>query len=213
MRTKSTKAKRKYTKSYGGLAPDKYLNGTQVKRLHSYCKRKARKAQLNHCRRAVVNEMLIDLLLNTGLRPSELCQLQMRDLPHCHGKPVVNVRKGKGCIQRSVQISKKLTRRITRFVKQYRPNSKPRSPLFINERDGPLSYNSLLSKIKKIGTAVGLWVTPKKFRHTYAMEYYKRYRDIFALQSQLGHADPKTTMIYARTTSEQIREQVEKFDL
>lgn len=213
MRIKSTKAKRKYTKSYGGLAPDKFLNGTQVKRLHSYCKRKAKKAKLNHCRRAVVNEMLIDLLLNTGLRAGELCMIQMRDLPHYHGKRVINVRIGKGCIQRSVQISKKLTGRITRFVKHYRKNSKPRSPLFVNERAGPLNYGSLRSKLVKMGRAVGVALTPHKLRHTYAMEHYKRYHDIFALQSQLGHADPKTTMIYARTTSEQIRQQVEQFDL
>lgn len=157
--------------------------------------------------------MIVDVLLNTGLRAGELCRLQMRDMPHCHGKLVINVRKGKGGIQRSVQISQKLTRRIERFVRDYRRNSKPRSPLFINEQGRPLSYESLRSKIKKIGTAVGLWMTPHKLRHTYAMEYYKRYHDIFALQSQLGHKDPKTTMIYARTTSEQIREQVRKFDL
>jgi len=93
-----TKSKRK--KSCGGLAPDKYLNIKQVKRLHSYCRRAAKKAQQNHCTRAVVNEILIDVLLNTGLRAGELCQLQMRDLPHCHGKLVINVRQGKGYIQR-----------------------------------------------------------------------------------------------------------------
>lgn len=206
-------AKYKRTRSCGVLAADKYLSSIQVKRVHSYCRRKAKEAQQNHCRRAVINEMIVDLLLNTGLRASELCHLQMRDLPHCHGKPVVSVRKGKGGKQRSIQISNKLKWRITRFVKRYRKHSKPRSPLFINERDGPLSYESLLSKIKKIGIAVGLWVTPKKFRHTYAMEHYKRFHDLFALQSQLGHADPKTTMIYARTTAEKIREQVQHFNL
>ena len=209
MKTKPAKRIR----SRGGLAPDKYLNAQQVRRLHSFCRREAKQARLNHCKRAVINEMLVDVLLNTGLRAGELCRLQMRDLPHCHDKLAINVRVGKGSVQRSVQISKKLAARLKRFVKVYRKNSHPRSYLFINEREGPLKYGSLRSKLIKIGRHTGLLLTPHKLRHTYAMEHYKRFHDVFALQSQLGHADPKTTMIYARTTPDEIRKQIEKFDL
>ncbi|GAF97070.1 unnamed protein product, partial [marine sediment metagenome] len=82
--------------------------------------------------RVVINQMIIDLLLNSGLRAEELCQLQIRDLPHYHGKLVIDVREGKGSVQRSVVISSALAKRIKLFIKHYRKAAKSKSPLFVN---------------------------------------------------------------------------------
>ena len=204
----------KTKKTRGGLAPRKYLSPEQIHRLRRYVKDQTARAKVNGNRRAVINEVIIDTMLNSGLRAAEICQLQMRDMPHNHGKNIIFVQEGKGRIERSVMVSSKLAERIKHFVKRYRKGSKPNSFLFMNEQGGPLSYRSLYSKMKLIGKASGLGrLTPHMLRHTYAMEWYKKTQDLFGLQDQLGHADTKMTHIYARTTDERMRKMAEDFDL
>ena len=204
----------KRTKSRGGLPPNKYLNTEQLKQLKEYLKTKADLAGERGNKRILINQMIIKVLLNSGLRAGELCQLQMRDLPHYHGKFIIDVREGKGCIQRSVQISSALANHIELFVKRYRKGAKPRSFLFINERGGPLSYRSLYSRVRIIGCSAGVGhLTTHMLRHSYATAWYNKTKDLFGLQDQLGHADTKTTHIYAKTSNEQMRRQVEDFEL
>jgi site-specific recombinase XerD len=200
----------KVKKHHGGLSPNKFLSLEQVKQLRTYLA----EARSRGGRRAAINEAIVDVLLNSGLRAAELLSLQMRDLPHCHGKLILDVREGKGCVRRSVQISSTLAKRIEQFVKRYRKNSKPSSALFVNEQGSKLSYRSLYSRIRIIGRAAGLnRLTPHMLRHSYGMAWYSATKDLFSLQDQLGHADPRTTHIYARTTDEKMRQQVEDFDL
>ncbi|MCH7834063.1 MAG: tyrosine-type recombinase/integrase, partial [Proteobacteria bacterium] len=46
-------------------------------------------------------------------------------------------------------------------------------------------------------------------RHSYAVELYRRERDLRAVQKQLGHASIQTTQIYADVLDEDIRSQLE----
>lgn len=195
----------------GGLAPNKYLSMQQIQQLRKFIKNqvKARGGQ-----RAPVNEAIIDVMLNSGLRADELCQLQMQDLPHCHGKLVINVRRGKGDVQRSVQISSELAGRIECFVRRYRKGAKPKSFLFVNEHGRQLSYRSLYSRVRLVGKAAGFMrLTPHMLRHTYSIAWYNKTKDLFALKDQLGHSNVQTTYIYAKTFDEEMRRQVEDFDL
>lgn len=201
-------------KQRGGLAPNKYLSKTQFECLKQYLGDKASSAStLLGRRRAKINLMLIYLMANSGLRVSEVSQLQMRDLPHCHGKLIIDVREGKGCVQRSVEISSVLADRISDFVRKYRKSSKPKSPLFVNENGGVLSYHSIYNKLMIISRDAGIGhLNPHKFRHTYGTLFYTRTKDLRMLQDQLGHADPRTTAIYTRTANEERRRLVEAFE-
>lgn len=197
-------------KSRGGLAPNKYFSDEQVKQLREFIEARAKVG--GH--RAVLNRIIIDVLLNSGLRAAELCSLQMRDLPHHHGKLIIDVRKGKGCVQRSVEISSALAKRIKRFIRKYRKGAKPRSFLFVNENGGQLSYRSLYSRLKIIGSAAGIGdLRAHMLRHTYATAFYNQTKDLLMLQDQLGHMDPQTTSIYARTAVNERRRLAEQFDL
>ena len=68
------------------LSPDKYLNDDQLKKVRVYTKDRADLARMRGGSRAVIDELLIELLVNTGLRASELCDLNIADLPISHGK-------------------------------------------------------------------------------------------------------------------------------
>ncbi len=202
---------KKKKKSRGGLSPNKYLSKEQVDVLKRYLNNRVEE---RGSLRDIVNKAIIDVLLNSGLRAAELCHLRIKDLPCYHVKLVIDVREGKGCVQRSVEISSALANRIGQFTKRYRRGARPSSTLFVNEHYRPLSYMSLYVRIRNVGRAAGIgYLKPHMLRHTYATMFYKTSKDLLMLQDQLGHADPRTTAIYARTLTEVRRQFAEAFDL
>ena len=104
------------TKQRGGLSPDKYLSDEQLKRLRKHVKDMADLARQRGSVRAIIDELIIELLANTGLRAAELCNLNIRDLPTSHGKDSVWIRDGKGKVARTVDIPENLRKRLERFV-------------------------------------------------------------------------------------------------
>ena len=206
-------AKKKKAKKRGGLAPDKYLSDTQLKKLRTYVKDKADLARMRGGSRGVIDELIVELLVNTGLRASELCNLNIGDLPVKHGKDCIWVRDGKGKVSRSVDISEKLRQRLNRFVKLYRKSARAKSALLVSERGDRIIYRSIYSKIKRLGEQSGIGkLHPHMLRHTYLTRLYNVEKDLRLVQDQAGHASPTTTAIYAKTNSKARKRQVEALD-
>ncbi len=206
-------AKKKKAKKRGGLAPDKYLSETQLKKLRQYVKDRGDLARMRGGSRGVIDELIIELLVNTGLRASELCYLNIGDLPMKHGKDCVWVRDGKGNVSRTVDIAEKLKKRLERFVKLYRKGARANSALLVSERGDRIIYRSIYAKIKRIGQQAGIGkLHPHMLRHTYLTRLYNVERDLRFVQDQAGHASPTTTAIYAKTNNKARRRQVEALD-
>ncbi|MDA2918898.1 site-specific integrase [Desulfobacterota bacterium AH_259_B03_O07] len=51
---------------------------------------------------------------------------------------------------------------------------------------------------------------PHKLRHTFATRLYRKETPIFDLQNMLGHADPRTTGIYAHIDYEALQTHIQK---
>ena len=197
----------------GGLAPEKYLTEQQQKRLLAYVKAQADIARYKNTGRAIINEMIVMLFLNTGLRAKELCSLRLRDLPVTHGKKLIFVRTGKGKVVRIVEISDRFCKRLEQFIGLYRKKAKPADYLFINERGTPIQYVSVYSKITGIGKRAGVaHLHPHVLRHTYLTRLYNVGHDLRFVQDQAGHRSPVTTAIYAQTDQEARRKQVNALD-
>lgn len=197
----------------GGLAPEKYLTEQQQKRLLAYVKAQADIARFRNTRRAIINEMLVMLFLNTGLRANELCHLKLRDLPVTHGKKMVFIRAGKRKVVRVVEISDRFCKKLKGFIELYRKKAKPDDYLFINERGTPLQYVSVYSKITRIGKRAGIAnFHPHVLRHTYLTRLYNVGHDLRFVQDQAGHRSPTTTAIYAQTDQAARRKQVNALD-
>jgi site-specific recombinase XerC len=206
-------AKRKTAKKRGGLAPDKYLSEAQLKKLRQYVRDKADLARMRAGSRGVIDELIVELLVSTGLRASELCNLNIGDLPAKHGKDCIWVRDGKGKVTRTVDISEKLKKRLERFVKLYRKRARANSALLISERGDRIIYRSIYAKIKRIGEQAGVGkLHPHMLRHTYLTRLYNIEKDLRFVQDQAGHASPTTTAIYAKTNNTARRRQVQALD-
>jgi len=196
--------KPKIKRHVGGLRPDRYLTDEQIKTLMQYLR-------TGRTERGAVNLFAVTMMLFTGLRAAELLNLQIRDLPYHHGKDVVLVMAGKGCVSRTVLIPAFLGCVIEQFIREHRRGGKPGSYLFVAEgKSSPMLYDSLYRRLVLIGQKSGIGrLTPHMLRHVYAITLYDRARDLLFVQSQLGHANVETTGIYAKTRPESGRQQVE----
>jgi len=224
-----TKSKRIIRRDY--LPPDKYLTTEEIKRLRQTVRKGAERARRRGTIRGLVNEMLIELMLESGLRAEEVCHLQLRDLPTYHGKDVILVRHGRGDVLRTVNIKKALKLKLQEFIKTCRQGAKPGSSLFVNEkgfrlinykvrRDGKLTehkehsarlaYHSLYCKIRCLGRQAGIHLSPHMLRHTFATHLYAVEHDLLYLKDQLGHSRPETTARYAKVFDEARQRQTEQ---
>jgi len=158
-----------------------------------------------------VNELIVAVLVGSGLRASELCALQVRDLGITGGKNQIDVRRGKGAKQRSVFISAELSERLRSFVGD--GQTKKRT-VFVNCRGDVLNYEALYKRIKLIGRIAGLPdMHPHTLRHTFGTLLYHYRKDLFFVKEQLGHSKVDTTQIYAKTLTESKLEQMESLGI
>lgn len=76
-----------------------------------------------------------------------------------------------------------------------------------------LSRRGIQREIDVIARAAGLGgkVSPHVLRHTFATLTLNNGAELVAVQELMGHADPQTTLRYARITEERKREQHKKY--
>ena len=147
------------------------------------------------------------ILLGTGLRASELCDLRCGDVDLV--KRMVNVRRGKGSKQRSIIISRKTGVEFLHFVH----GNPRRQPVLMGKGNDKLSYDALRNRGKRIAEIIGdpSWHL-HCMRHTFATRLYNYKKDINFVAEQLGHSSIETTRIYAKTLSSEKLEQMDAMD-
>jgi len=181
------------------VSPGDFLSDAQLNELLLYVTEKANLARRRGTTRALIDELIILLLIDSGLRASELCNLHIEDLPLNHNEKIIWVRNAQGIVQRSIEVTSHLAKCIAMFVRLYREGANPNEPLLINERGKRFRYMSLYSKVKRIGERAGIGkLYPHMLRRTYMVRLYDDKQDLRFVQRQVGHANRKTTAIYVR---------------
>ncbi len=128
-----------------------------------------------HTRNAERDRALIYLLLDTGLRASELIDLNLDDIDL--EKRRLIVLNGKGNKERILPFSK-----TTKWVLSIYLEGVTGKPFNMNR-------TSLATLIGRMGEKAGVKdAHPHKFRHTFAINYLKNGGDVFSLQEMLGHS-------------------------
>lgn len=130
------------------------------------------------------DSLLLELAINTGARASELLALTKADINHID--KTVFIRGLKNSFDREMPLKDILYTRLSTYA--YSVNT---------ERLFPITYKRLFQ--------IWQWYRPcsKKFhslRHTFAIQLYKRTRDIKLVQVALGHKSINTTMVYVDYT-------------
>lgn len=143
--------------------------------------------------------VVVELLLSTGMRVSEMCSLD-RDSVDLENLSATVV--GKGDKQRTVFLSERARDLITHYLSQ-RVDSYP--PLLIL-KDKRINRFQVYTMVKRIGRRyLGRKLNPHLFRHTIATHSALNGMPLQELQEVLGHSNINTTMRYVHP-SKQIRQ-------
>jgi integrase/recombinase XerD len=144
------------------------------------------------------NRAIILLLLDTGVRASELCGLQIRHLDLRNHDKSIMVRGGKGDKDRHIPISARTAQVIWKYLKS-RPDARLNEPLFATDSGRKMDRNNLGNMLESAAKRAGVpGVHPHKFRHTFAINYLRNSGDIYTLQLILGHTTLDMVRNYLR---------------
>jgi integrase/recombinase XerD len=135
---------------------------------------------------------IIELLLQTGVRVSELVNIKLSDIVMTDRKGSLHVI-GKGEAKRTIPLNKDARRAIENYlVARGNENSEY---LLIGQR-GAFNRNAINLILKKYGEKVQVEITPHMCRHTLGYNLIKKNVPITTIQQILAHESLVTTNLY-----------------
>lgn len=162
---------------------------------------------------------IVSLILNSGLRVSELVNMNLDDLD-LKKKLLYVYRKGKNddtfktpvyFRQNAIaDIAEYLARREVRYKAPRKEKA-----LFLAIANGKkegsrMTKRAVQEMVLKYARRFGKpYLSVHKLRHSFATDYYLR-NDLYKTQEQLGHASPETTQIYAHLTDKTMAEAIDR---
>ncbi|KMK76333.1 tyrosine recombinase XerS [Alkalihalobacillus pseudalcaliphilus] len=163
---------------------------------------------------------IISLILGSGLRLSEIANLDITDIDF--NKSTLRViRKGnkEQYVYFSTQAMSDLQAYMALRETKYHVDKKNKA-LFISAAMGPRGTNRRLTPraieklVEKYAMGFGKpALSVHKLRHSFATKYHLEVNDVPKLRKQLGHSSVQTTMIYTHLKDTDLKEAVEKMDI
>ena len=159
------------------------------------------------------NKAMLELLYSSGLRISELLDLEVNDIDFN-----MNIVRcfGKGSKERIVPLSDIATLALETYITVYRntlTKNKPTNILFLNSRGDRLSRQGFFKILKELALEKGITkeISPHKIRHSFATHLINHGADLRSVQTMLGHENIKTTQIYTHVSNNYIKENYDEF--
>jgi integrase/recombinase XerD len=148
--------------------------------------RPGRRACDNSRPTALRDRAILLLLVDTGVRASELCGLHIHEADLRNHRLIVT---GKGQRERMVPISPRTEQAIWRYLKTREDADYRAGWLLVTSQGQPLTRDVLRRLLTRIGQRAGLaGVNVHRFRHTCAIQALRNGMNVFALQRLLGHS-------------------------
>jgi integrase/recombinase XerD len=158
------------------------------------------------------DRVIIETLMLSGLRNSELCGLRLQDVDCSRSSPKLLVAETPRQ-NRTVHIPRDLAQLLRQFIREIRPQrnlgdfgpGNPAAPLILNERGRRYDRTSIYRRVVRILSDAGFAerASVQLLRHTYGyLAYRNTGGNLLFVQRQLGHAHPMVTAIYAEFVTE-----------
>lgn len=160
------------------------------------------------------NRAIMEVLYSSGLRVSELTDLQ---LTNCHFDIGFLRIIGKGDKMRLVPIGKEAIKYTQIYLDHVRGDIAPQKGsediVFLNRRGGQLSRVMVFLMIKDTAEKAGIHknVSPHTFRHSFATHLIEGGASLRAVQEMLGHESITTTEIYTHLDRDYLRQIITEF--
>ena len=151
-------------------------------------------------------QAILAILVYTGIRNKELCSLKVEDLDF--DNQFLRVICGKGSKDRVVYFSKECSKILIEYLGEYKRDDKQFlfTTLVLRRQYNGWVLRKLVKVVSK-RARVKKRVYPHLFRHSFACNLLNRGANIMTIQSLMGHNDVRTTLIYAHSTPQRIRQE------
>ena len=159
------------------------------------------------------NKSLLELLYSSGLRISELIDLEFKniDLNEC----IIRVM-GKGSKERIVPINDMAIYYLKIYVKDYRHylvKKEQNNYIYLNNHGKKMTRQGVFKMLKKLACEKNIKkdVSPHTLRHSIATHMLENGADLRIIQEFLGHSDIGTTQIYTHLTNQKLKSDYIKY--
>lgn len=150
------------------------------------------------------------LLLETGLRLSEVTAIQLEDVKLSEGQ--IFVRHTKNSFHRYVPIQSKMKEQLRRYMKIR--GTCETAQLFVTIDGTPMKRNAIQKLVGKYGKKAGIKgvrCSPHTLRHTFAKLSVMNGAGVFELQKILGHSTMEMVRVYVNLYSSDVNERHREF--
>ena len=153
------------------------------------------------------NKAMLELMYSSGLRVSELVNIQNHDIDFDNACVRVF---GKGSKERILPISDYALDALKIYIinaKGWLSKGKASEYLFLNNHGDKITRQAFFKIIKKIGFEKGIKTnfSPHTLRHSFATSMLNNGAELNAVKELLGHSSLASTSIYTHTTFEELK--------
>lgn len=165
---------------------------------------------LQACSDSIRDTAIITLLLQTGIRLSELTRLTIQDLEILDtGKGEARIISSGSRKGRAIPLNSKAGQALQIYL-QSRPEN-PEAHLFLNRRGKPLGSRGVEKILAKYFQKVGIFgASPQSLRHTFGVQHISKGTSLKTIQKVMGHQDIRTTESYIPLANELARKELEE---
>ena len=157
--------------------------------------------------KGIRDKAMLELLYATGIRVSELINLDVSDV----NVPMSFVRCKGGKKERIIPMGHQAKDALENYinnVRKYMVKDENETALFVNCSGARLSSQGFWKLIKYYQHIAGIEtdITPHTLRHSFAAHLLENGADLHSIQEMMGHADISSTQVYSRMMNSKIKD-------
>ena len=157
--------------------------------------------------KGIRDKAMLELLYATGIRVSELINLDVSDV----NVPMSFVRCKGGKKERIIPMGHQAKDALENYinnVRKYMVKDENDTALFVNCSGARLSRQGFWKLIKYYQHIAGIEtdITPHTLRHSFAAHLLENGADLHSIQEMMGHADISSTQVYSRMMNSKIKD-------
>lgn len=157
--------------------------------------------------KGIRDKAMLELLYATGIRVSELINLDVSDV----NVPMSFVRCKGGKKERIIPMGHQAKDALENYinnVRKYMVKDENETALFVNCSGARLSRQGFWKLIKYYQHIAGIEtdITPHTLRHSFAAHPLENGADLHSIQEMMGHADISSTQVYSRMMNSKIKD-------
>lgn len=162
------------------------------------------------CPTGLRNRVILQVLWRCGLRASEVCGLNLRDVDFRAGEVRIRAEIAKGGREAVVYLDPSTQEWLERWKLERRKHAAGSPYLFTTLRGGRLHRHYIWEMVSRYARRAGIEdpVWPHRLRHTYATTLLAEGFNIAEVQRLMRHARLETTAIYLEVRDRDLREKV-----